>query len=57
MQSEEYQKALMPDVTQMGMKLPYRCMASYENVIYGPALTEMGGTPGVSADTPRSDGK
>lgn len=56
-QSEEFQKALMPDAPRMGMKLPFRCFASYENIIFGPALTEFSGTPGVTADTPRADGK
>jgi hypothetical protein len=47
----------MPDAPRMGMQLPFRCFASVENIIYGPGLEEMGGKAGVTADTPRSDGK
>jgi hypothetical protein len=47
----------MPDAPRMGMKLPFRCFVAYENIIYGPALKELDGTPGVTADTPRSDEK
>lgn len=54
--STDFQKALMPDAGNMGMALPFRVMASIENVIYGQGLTEIGGIDGVTIETPRVDG-
>ena len=47
----------MPDAENMGMELPFKCMASVENVIYGPGIEEIGGHAGVMKHTPRSDEK
>jgi hypothetical protein len=55
-QSQEFQNALMGDADTMGMKLPFVVYPSVENVIFGQGLETIGGTAGITADTPRADG-
>ena len=53
-QSQEFQSALMGDAETMGMQLPFVVYPSVENVIFGPGLKELGGTAGITAETPRA---
>lgn len=45
---------MMGDAETMGMQLPFVVYPSVENVIFGPALESLGGTAGITADTPRA---
>ncbi|KAK3048038.1 hypothetical protein LTR09_010553 [Extremus antarcticus] len=47
--SDDYAKALAPDC-RFFMAMPIKVAVGYENLVYGEALPEMGGTNGVTAE-------